>query len=118
MQKPITILVSGAPGTGNRRCRRSLPTTLRERLGEAAALGTNEFYQLFDPRWTSSDRRLWQLAVGSSLAVACYLFQQGVQVVLIASNGLIQKRMWSLCWPRYGPSAPSTISRSTRSWMS
>ena len=91
MQTPITILVSGAPGTGKSTVQALAPYYFRERLGEAAALGTDEFYQIFDPRWSSSDRRLWQLAVGSCLAVASHLFQQGVQVVLIASNGLYLK---------------------------
>src|SRR5262245_60652680 len=88
MQEHITILLSGAPGTGKSTVQARAPYFFRARLGEAAALGTDQFYTLFDPRWTNDNRHWWKLALGSCACVTRYLFQQGVGVVLIASNGL------------------------------
>jgi broad-specificity NMP kinase len=88
MPEHITILLSGAPGTGKSTVQALAPYFFRARLGEAAAIGTDEFYTIFDPRWTTNNRHWWRIAIGSCLCVTNYLFKQGVQVVLIASNGL------------------------------
>ena len=88
MHEHITIILSGAPGTGKSTVQARAPYYFRDRLSEAAAIGTDEFYTIFDPRWTTNDRRWWQIAVGSCICVTKYLFQQGVRVVLIGSNGL------------------------------
>ena|SRR5258706_11189884 len=91
MHEHITILLSGAPGTGKSTVQALAPYFFRARLGEAAAMGTDEFYTIFDPRWTTNNRHWWRIAVGTCICVTNYLFQQGVRVVLIGSNGLYTK---------------------------
>jgi broad-specificity NMP kinase len=88
MHNHITILLSGAPGTGKSTVQARAPYFFRARLGESAAIGTDELYTIFDPRWTNDNRHWWKLALGSCACVTRYLFQQGLHVVLIASNGL------------------------------
>lgn len=91
MPEHTTLLVSGAPGTGKSTIQSQAPYFFRTRLGETAALGTDEFYLMFDPQWTSNNRHWWQIAVASCLCVTKCLFHQGVQVVVLASNGVYTK---------------------------
>jgi pantothenate kinase-related protein Tda10 len=47
--KPICLLISGGAGTGKSTIALLSTYFLRERIGETAALSTDEFYRMFDP---------------------------------------------------------------------
>lgn len=91
MPNPMTILISGAPGTGKSSVLSRAPYFFRARFGETAALSVDEFYRMFDPQWTTNNRDWWKLAMANCLALAVTMFQAGVQVVVIEGNGLYTK---------------------------
>jgi adenylylsulfate kinase-like enzyme len=86
--QPICLLISGGPGTGKSTIAKLSTYFLRERIGETAALSTDEFYRMFDPHWTSTNRDWWRMAWEHCLSSARWLFQNGVRVVVIEGNGL------------------------------
>ena len=91
MPEPITILISGALGTGKSTVSERATYFFREHLGETATLSTDEFYRMFDPRWTTNNRDWWKTAMQNCFAVATWLFQHGVQIVVIEGNGFYAK---------------------------
>ena len=89
--KPICLLISGGSGTGKSTIAFLSTYFLRERIGETAALSTDEFYRMFDPHWTSTNRDWWRMAWEHCLASARWLFQNGVRVVVMEGNGLYSR---------------------------
>jgi len=87
----MTILISGAPGTGKSTVQSRAPYFFRERQGETAAMSLDEFYRLFDPRWTTNNHDWWTMAMANCLAMAINLFNAGVRVVVIEGNALYTK---------------------------
>ena len=87
MPKPITILISGTPGSGKSTVQSHAPYFFRAHWGETAAMSVDAFYQMFDPHWTTNNRDWWKLAMANCLALAVNLFHAGVQVVVIEGNG-------------------------------
>lgn len=91
MPKPMTILISGAPGSGKSTVQSRAPYFFRARFGETAAMSVDQFYRMFDPQWTTNNRDWWTLAMANCLGLAVNLFQAGVQIVVIEGNGLYTK---------------------------
>jgi adenylylsulfate kinase-like enzyme len=89
--KPICLLISGGAGTGKSTIAKLSTYFLRERIGETAALSTDEFYRMFDPHWTSTNRDWWRRAWEHCLASAKWLFQNGVRVVVMEGNGFYSR---------------------------
>src|SRR5207249_4353076 len=86
--KHVTILLSGAAGTGKSAIQRLTPSYFRERLGEAAAMGTDEIYTIVDPDWSQADEYWKQIARDNCILLARNLFSHGMRVVLIGGNDL------------------------------
>jgi predicted kinase len=91
--KAATILLSGAPGTGKSTIQRLAPSYFRGRLGEAAAIGTDEIYTIVDPDWSQTNEYWKQMARDNCILLARNLFSQGVRVVLIGGNDLYTKQV-------------------------
>ena len=89
--KPATILLSGAPGTGKSAIERLAPSYFRERLGEAAAIGTDEIYTIVDPDWSQANEYWKEIARDNCILLAKNLFSHGMRVVLIGGNDLHTK---------------------------
>ncbi|MDF1514103.1 MAG: hypothetical protein P1S60_09860 [Anaerolineae bacterium] len=85
--KPICLIISGGAGTGKSTIAWLSVYFLCERIGETAALSTDEFYRMFDPHWTSTNRDWWRMAWEHCLSSAKWLFQNGVRVVVLEGNG-------------------------------
>jgi hypothetical protein len=93
MDDRITLLLSGAPGTGKTTLQRLAPAYLRSRLGPTMAAGTDEMYTLTDPDWsfTGEDQaRNSALARKCCAAVALTGFRHGVRTAVIAGNALFE----------------------------
>ena len=88
MQQPITILISGAPGTGKSLIQRRAPGYFRARLGATAVLGTDEIYTLVDPDGSMADEGWQQIARDNCILLAKSFFQQEFRLVVIAGNAL------------------------------
>jgi adenylylsulfate kinase-like enzyme len=78
--QPICLLISGGAGAGKSTIAQLSTYFLRERIGETAALSTDEFYRMFDPHWTSTNRDWWRMAWELCLSSARWLFQNGVKI--------------------------------------
>ena len=85
----VTILLSGAPGTGKSTVQRRAPAYFRPRLGETAAFGTDEVHTMFDPDWELpySQQRA-DLVTDLCCTLAKQFFAADFRCVLIAGNAL------------------------------
>ncbi len=86
--RPACLLLSGGSGAGKSTIALLAAYFFRQRIGETAALSTDEFYRMFDPHWTANNRDWWRLAWEHCLASARWLLQNGVRLVVIEGNGL------------------------------
>ncbi len=89
--QPICLLISGGSGTGKSTLALLSTYFFRERIGETAALSMDEFYRIFDPAWSSTNRDWWRLAWELALCSARWLLQNGVRVVVMEGNGLYSR---------------------------
>lgn len=89
--RPVTILLSGAPGTGKSAIQRLAPSYFRDRFGEAAAIGTDEIYTIVDPDWSQTSEHWKQIARDNCIVLARNLFSHGIRVALIGGNDLYTK---------------------------
>src|SRR5262245_46100808 len=96
MHDQITILLSGAPGTGKSTVQRRAPAYFRARLGAAAALGTDEIYVLVDPDWSKADETWHRIARDNCILLAKNFFKEGYKVVVLAGNALYTRPVVNL----------------------
>jgi len=89
--RPVCLLISGGSGTGKSTIALLSTYFFRERIGETAALSTDEFYRMFDPHWTANNRDWWRMAWEHCLSSARWLFKNGVRVVVMEGNGLYSR---------------------------
>ncbi|MDQ3704874.1 MAG: zeta toxin family protein [Chloroflexota bacterium] len=89
--RPVTVLLSGAPGTGKSTIQHLAPSYFRERIGEAASIGTDEIYTIVDPDWLQTNHYWKQIARDNCIILAKNLFAHGVQVVVIGGNDLYSR---------------------------
>ncbi len=86
--KNMTILLSGAPGTGKSAVQRLAPGYFRDRFGEAASIGTDEIYTIVDPDWSQTNEHWKEIARDNCILLVRNLFLHGIRVVLIGGNDL------------------------------
>lgn len=101
---PVTILLSGAPGTGKSTLQHHAPAFFRPRLGETAGIGTDEVYQMFDPDWAlpySAERA--QLVQQTCCQLALHFFAHHFRCVLIAGNALYTPTVVQAYWQALAP---------------
>jgi len=85
----VTILLSGAPGTGKTTVQSKAPAYFRPKLGNTAAFGTDEIYKMIDPEWTLPyDQGRADLVTAICCRVAKQFLEADFRCVLIAGNAL------------------------------
>ncbi len=94
MANKITILVSGAPGTGKTVIQQNARRSFEPRLGETAAMGLDDLYMMVDPDWSfhgKAQDACSELARKNAILLAKSLFDAGLQVVVITGNAIHTK---------------------------
>ena len=87
--RPVTILLSGAPGTGKSTVQRRAPAYFRSRLGATAAFGTDEIHAMIDPDWMLPyEQRRADFITQTCCHLAQQFFAADFRCVLIAGNAL------------------------------
>lgn len=85
----VTILLSGAPGTGKSAVQRRAPAYFRAQLGDTAAFGTDEIHAMIDPDWVLPyDQRRTDFITQLCCHLAQQFFAADFRGLLIAGNAL------------------------------
>lgn len=101
---PVTILLSGAPGTGKSTVQRRTPAYFRPLLGDTAAFGTDEIHTMIDPDWVlpyDPQRANFVAQIGCRLAQE--FFAADFRCVLIAGNALYTAEAVKTYWQALAP---------------